>query len=263
MSRNFELLRKIELEREIRERESQNHLRVDDNVSVCVSNLKQADIALPHLTIDGPARAEINKLVQHLFIQPGGSRVVVFSAVQSGDGCSWITARAAATLAARVEGSVCVVDANFRSPSLHDYFSIDNSRGLRNILSRTASLKTIAQRILPTENLWVITSGSLHGNEESWLSLFRQHAGEICREFDYVLFDAPPLAHYSDAIAIASAAADGIALVIQPNSTPRHVARRVAEDIEKASGRLLGAVVNRGESTIPELVYRWLPVAST
>jgi len=258
VSRNFELLQKIELEREIRERESRRQLELGLNPIGCEPSARHGDDAQPRLPMDESARAELNKLVQHLFIQPGASRAVVFSAVESGDGCSWITARAATTLAARVTGSVCVVDANFHSPTLHRYFSIDNGHGLQHVPPHNESIKACAQRVLPSGNLWVITSASEQLGDEKWVSGFHQRAGEICREFDYVLFDAPPLALYSDAIAIAGAAADGIALVVHANCTTRDMAKKVTQDIEKANGRLLGVVLNRGGTAIPEQVYRWL-----
>ncbi len=44
------------------------------------------------------------------------SRLVVVRAIEWGNGCSWICARMAEVLAAQVAASVCVVDANLRSP---------------------------------------------------------------------------------------------------------------------------------------------------
>jgi Mrp family chromosome partitioning ATPase len=60
-------------------------------------------------------------LVQRIFLQtpPNAPRVVVFAAIDPGDGCSQIAASAAESLAAIApNASVCLVDANFRSPAL-------------------------------------------------------------------------------------------------------------------------------------------------
>lgn len=262
MSRNFELLQKSEVEREIRQHEFHPPRDFTGN-RVSEPGAGRAEDKRPKLAMDDPARAEINKLVQRIFLQPGACRVVVFAGVASGDGCSWITARAAETLAAQVPDSVCVVDANFCSPALDHYFGVENQQGLRDALSHREQTKPFAQCLSPGGNLWVMTSGSPQVVGEETVSSFRQRFAEICREFDYVLFDAPPLTLSDDAIAIATAAADGIALVLQANSTSRSAAMKVVEDIEKAKTRLLGAVLNKRTFAIPDQIYRRLPFLSS
>ena len=260
MSRNFELLQKSEMERSLRERAFRPPLDfVGNRVAEPVPG--RADDKRPKLAMDDPARTEINKLVQRIFLQPGAYRVVVFSGVASGEGCSWITARAAETLAAQVPDSVCVVDANFLSPALHHYFGVENQQGLRQALSHKEPTKSFAQSL--GGNLSVMTSGSPQVEGEATVSTFQPRFGEICREFDYVLIDAPPLTLCDDAIAIATAAADGIALVLEANATSRSAALKVVQDIEKAKTRLLGAVLNKRTFAIPERIYRRLPFRSS
>src|SRR5438876_6818242 len=59
---------------------------------------------------------ELIKLVQRLFLAgPQSARVVVFSAVESGSGCTFICTRTAEILANQLEEPVCLVDANFRA----------------------------------------------------------------------------------------------------------------------------------------------------
>jgi Mrp family chromosome partitioning ATPase len=68
---------------------------------------------------------EIMKLVQRVFILPETSAApgaVAFAGVDKGDGCSYVCARASEVLAEQVAGTVCVVDANLRNPSLHEHF---------------------------------------------------------------------------------------------------------------------------------------------
>ena len=75
---------------------------------------------------------EVMKLVQQVFILPGSAQApgaVAFCGVYSGDGCSWVCAHAAEMLADHGEGSVCIVDANLRTPSLHEYFRFENGKG--------------------------------------------------------------------------------------------------------------------------------------
>src|SRR5438132_13168153 len=71
---------------------------------------------------------EVLKLVQRIFRTSGqdAPRLVVFSAVGHGDGATWISTSAATTLASQGTASICIVDANLRAPSLHNYFGIEN-----------------------------------------------------------------------------------------------------------------------------------------
>jgi Flp pilus assembly CpaE family ATPase len=70
------------------------------------------------LSLDQVAREEVSKLVQTVFHpQEGPRRSVLFAAINSGSGCTWICSQIAAVLAASVSEPVCIVDANFRTPS--------------------------------------------------------------------------------------------------------------------------------------------------
>src|SRR5271168_3118324 len=83
---------------------------------------------------------EVMKLVQRVFILPGGAKApeaVAFCSVERGAGCTWVCAHASEVLADQISGSVCVVDANFRSPSLHDYFRFKNGPGFADAVKGT------------------------------------------------------------------------------------------------------------------------------
>src|SRR3984957_17730462 len=69
-----------------------------------------------------------------------------------------ICARAGNILAARTEGPVCVVDANFRSPSLHRYFGVENAKGLAEATFESGPIQSFVQQI-PEPDLWLMPSG--------------------------------------------------------------------------------------------------------
>ena len=262
MSRNFELLQKLEQEFEVnrsREPEVQQSGQglIDSANPTAGSSGWQAAHVNDNDAVDGEVREQVAKLVRRLFGLPGGPRVVVFSGVDPKDGCSWMTVQVAKELAIQVPGSVCVVDANFRSPSLHNYFSADNRCGLREALSERGSIRNFAQK-LPIANLWLVPNGSSAANSETFsTSNFRVLMAQLRREFDYVILDTPALNLHADAIAAAQSS-DGIALVVCAHSTRRYVAKRVTQDLERAGVRLLGAVLNKRRYAIPEGVLKIL-----
>ena len=133
MSRNFELMQTLGRERDmfqatpeattvaermVTERMAAEHMIAEETAPETTANPATAMEMQPlQLKMEEGQRDEIFKLVQRVFLMPGDrSRVVVVSGMESGNGCSWICARMAEVLAAQTAGSVCVVDANLRSP---------------------------------------------------------------------------------------------------------------------------------------------------
>jgi capsular exopolysaccharide synthesis family protein len=215
---------------------------------------------LPKLDLEALTREEIAKLVQRLFLSPDPNRprTVVFSGLEHGSGCSWICARASESLVVQGADSVCLVDTNLRSPSLHEYFAVDNIVGLAEAVLQTGSIRNFVQRI-PGSNLWLLTCGFHTLDPHSLLSSdrLRSRILELRSEFDHVLIDTPPIGHYADATLLGQLA-DGVVLVVEANSTRRETTRRAKENLEAASVRLLGAVLNKRTFPIPEFLYRRL-----
>jgi protein-tyrosine kinase len=212
------------------------------------------------LDIDQLAREESFHLIQRVFFLQTQTppRVVVFAGIDHGNGCSRICTQAAEALEGSGRGSVCLVDANLRSPSLSRVFNTPNHQGFSDSLAGEGPIRSFAKP-LHAEGLWLLSSGSLAGDSHGLLNSGRLKARfeELRREFDHVVVDAPPLTHYSDAIALARVA-DGFVLVLEANSTRREAALRISEHLRAAQVRVLGAVLNKREFPIPDALYRKL-----
>ena len=110
-------------------------------------------------------REEEMKLVHTVFPQNthGTPRVALFAGLEADSGCAAVCARTAELLAARADGNVCVVDANFGSPSLHRYFFVQNRSGLAEAALDSGPITNFADR-LPGSYLWLISSGQAAPN---------------------------------------------------------------------------------------------------
>jgi Mrp family chromosome partitioning ATPase len=209
---------------------------------------------------DRLAQEECMKLVQRVFLgQPTKDRrAIVFAGVDPGGGCSRICIEAARILAVNVSGSVCLVDANFRTPSLHRFFGMSEDAGLADSLLGLASIRSFARELTPS-NLWLISAGGLSPESPTLLNSERLklRIDELRAEFDYVLVDVPALNLYSDAIALGRLA-DGVVVVLQADSTRRESALNSLEGLRLAQVQVLGAVLNRRTFPIPNFVYRRL-----
>jgi len=256
MSKNFEVLQRAQRDHELLGTLERPGISLVTFAEDRLPPLTRALLAGPEL--DAVVRDEVDKLVERLFLlSPNGSspHVVLFTGVEQGDGSSWICAHAGEIAAAKLAGSVCVVDANLRSPTLHDCFGVPNDGGLSGATVERGPVRDFAHRLGNT-NLWFVPCGTSGSDIVRLLSSDRLRArlAELRTEFDYVLVDSPSAGVYNDA-AILGQLADGVVLVIGANSARREMALRAKEGLAAAKVRVLGAVLNRRTFPIPEALY--------
>jgi Mrp family chromosome partitioning ATPase len=203
------------------------------------------------------AREETLRLVQRIFLQQTQNvpRVVLFAAVSPGAGCSEVCVLVAETLRANVSGSVCLVEANFRSPALPGLLGTTNHHGLTDALLQEGPIRSFAKP-LRTNNFWFLSSGLLASDSPSLLNgdRIKTRFDELRKEFDYVLVDAPSLSRYADAAALGRIT-DGVVLVLEANATRKEAALKVMENLRNAQIKVLGAVLNKRTFPIPESLY--------
>jgi protein-tyrosine kinase len=204
---------------------------------------------------------EILKLVRRVFVLPGAAQApeaVGFCGIENGAGCSWVCARASEVLADQVPGRVCVIDANLRSPSLHEHFRMENGAGFVDAMKESGP---VAEFTRPTwiNKLWLMTSGAAGIGPSSALNpaRLRVRFEELRAEFDFLLIDSPPMSFPADA-ALMGQLTDGVILVVNSSSTRREPARIGKENLEAAGVPVLGAVLNRRTYPIPEALYQRL-----
>jgi len=252
MSKNFELLQQVEL----------------NGGSASASQTEAPPPFQPgngnghsvRLNLDHVAQEEMLRLVQSVFLTASANspRVVMFAGIDAGNGCSHVCAQAAEVLASNVAGSVCVVDANLRTPSLPEFFGVTNHHGLTDSLRNTGAIRGFAKQLRP-DNLWLLSCGSLAADSSVLLNseLLKSRIAELRKEFDYVFIDSPPLNTYSDGIVLGQLS-DGVVMVLEAHATRREAALRVAEGLNAKQIRVLGAVLNKRTFPIPDKLYHRL-----
>jgi len=85
----------------------------------------------------------------------------------------------------------------------------------------------------------------------SWLDVQRS-------THDYVLVDAPPLLAFADAT-LMGRLCDGLVIVVEAEATERGTLLRARDLLGRAGVKVLGVVLNRARSPIPEVLRRYLP----
>jgi len=179
MSKNFELLYQTG--------KAQEMLQVDAQPESSPLAPSEQTLSTPALEIEGMAREELSKLVHRLFLMPGteGPRHVVFAGTESGTGCSWTCAHAAEILASQVRDSVCIVDCNLTTPSLHRQFGVENHFGLADALTGAGPVRQYARQ-LSRQNLWFVSCGAIDAGSGPLLASDRMRGRitELRSEFE-------------------------------------------------------------------------------
>ena len=153
--------------------------------------------------------------------------------------------RVGVALALETAGSVAVVGG-------HPQVVRDPETAEPEMRTGSAPLRQSATRL--RSNLWLVpagekvrrTTGSLH-----------KYLGDVRREFEYSIVEAPPPEESTETKAIAQFA-DGIILVLSAHRTRRVVARKVKQALEAAQVSVLGTVLSDRVFPIPEALYRRL-----
>jgi len=146
---------------------------------------------------------------------------------------------------AQKESKVLLIDADLRKSVIHKILHLDNSTGLADIITNHGQPEAAIKQFHTVDNLWVLTSGSLPYDPCELLgsSQMRSLVKQITKEYDYVVFDTPPIMSVSDAAVLASQV-DGILMVISPGKVRGEIARRTKELLDRIGTPVLGCVLN-------------------
>jgi len=248
MSRNYDLLYRVNQFQDLFRTEGQT-------AGASVGPTPAAD---EHL--QGMTREEEFKLVQRAFLTASvpGRRTVLFAAVERHDGSPAICARAAEILAAQVKGSVCLVDANLRDPTLHRCFQREARVGLADLLRNGGRATTsVLQQV--RDNLRLLPAGSPVAEPQTLFASdrVRQLLQDLRERFDYVLINAPPIGQCAEALHV-SQLTEGVVLIVEAHSTHRERARSAKHRLDDARVPVLGVVLSNRTFPIPDMVYRRL-----
>jgi capsular exopolysaccharide synthesis family protein len=185
------------------------------------------------------------------------TRVLLFASSTEGEEAATVLVAFGRVLARSGE-RVLLVDTDLRCPMLHELFGMNGCPGVAQLLSGKDELPAVMKRP-ETEELFVATAGSPVANP----FLLFESAGidalieQMRKEANWVLFTAPPVNAYSDAV-ILGGKADGVVLVVEAEKTRWEVAQSAKERLEDARVNILGVVLNNRRLHIPGWIYRRL-----
>jgi len=200
-------------------------------------------LGVPLLAVRPLREAALRGLCQQLlehWLQPGHALLPVVSA-QRGEGRTYVAAHLAAAFAALGEKTL-LIDADFRSPALHEAFGLPNRGGLADFLRG----KQVEPAVY-NENLAVLVAGAPGRNPLDLLGGERLKGlvAAASKHFRVIVVDTPAAASGPD-LEIFTAIAQG-ALVVAGRGKVRPLAR-LREALARSSAQTLSIVVNQRQS---------------
>lgn len=169
-------------------------------------------------------------------------KVILITSSVPEEGKSTVTANLAAAIA-QLGRNVLLVDGDLRRSSQHTLWGVDNSKGLKDIISDHLSPGSVIKQ--PMAKLNLLTSGIVHSNPLALLDspAMSDFIGRSRREYDLILIDAPPLPVTADVLTI-SKLVDGVLFVTRPGVVEQESADLAQETLATTGQKVLGMVVN-------------------
>lgn len=187
--------------------------------------------------------------------QGNQNTVLLVTSAVPGDGKTTFTTNFAITLA--IAGHrVLLVDADMRRGNTHSFFSNKRDPGFSEVLQGELHWTDVLRQT-DTETLKVIHSGKLPANPGELLigPVTKQFVEEVKQEFDYIIFDCPPLTAIDDTFSLITMA-NGVLFVVRSGQTSMRFARNALTSLVQRGAKVLGLVVNGITADNPYYYYQ-------
>ena len=169
------------------------------------------------------------------------NKAFAVTSYSKGEGKSTVSSNLAISFS-KMEKRVLLVDSDLRRPNLHNIFKLENTTGLSNIIGKMGEFEGAVHRdVLP--NLDILTSGTIPPNPSELLcsARFFELIDKLKTEYDYVIFDTPPIGVVADALLLKDYVA-GFVVVLRERSTTHGDLQNLLESAKLADCKLLGFI---------------------
>jgi capsular exopolysaccharide synthesis family protein len=172
-------------------------------------------------------------------------RSIVVSSTRPSEGKTTTALNLALSFGFERENSVCLVDADMRTPQVHKAFAGMGVVGLAEVLEGDAKLEE-ALVAIPDTRLMVLPVKALPMAPAELLSsrAMAELVAELHTRFQTVIFDAPPVLGLPDTVTLVDLC-DAALFVVGAGRAPREEVESALERLD--ASKVIGAVLNRCE----------------
>jgi capsular exopolysaccharide synthesis family protein len=177
-----------------------------------------------------------------------------------GDGKTTVAIALASSLSQDFAADVTLVDADFHTHSIGREYGLQGKDGLAEVLAGEVTLQSVTHRVAQAK-MTVIAAGKMHADPARMAR--SEHLTTLIenmkRANEYVVIDLPATLHSMNAPVLAKRC-DGVVVVVRAGHTTKQNLERVLALLKDSN--VLGVVVNRKASAVPEWVRRTLNLRS-
>lgn len=182
-------------------------------------------------------------------------KTILIISAQAHEGTTSIVVNLGFCLSQKLGQKVLIVDANFRYPSIHDFFGFNNESGFVNIFDEEKN--DMIHNADP--NLSVLSAGKTTNDPVAALGGggLKKSIRSLKEKYGVVIFDCINLNNSIDAILL-STHVDGVILVVHEGKTRRQVVKNAIEPLVQNKANIIGVILNRRKHVIPKFIYNRL-----
>lgn len=183
-------------------------------------------------------------------------KTIVVTSSEPNEGKSTTAANLSSVLA-QLGKKVILVDVDFRKPTVHYTFNVSNLEGLTSVLKKEIGLDlAIVKTFVP--HLDILPCGPIPPNPSELVNskALEMVIEELKEEYDYIVFDTPPVLAVTDSQIMASKA-DGVVMVVASGKTNKDRAIKTRDLLETARAKIIGVVVNGVKATKDQYNYQY------
>ena len=148
-----------------------------------------------------------------------GCKMVSITSSSKSEGKTITAVNIAIALAQQVDTRVLIIDCDLRRPRIQSVLEIPVDKGITNYLNFECEVSDIVYTS-KLDNLDAICCGTIPPNPSELLSSdnMKELIKELSKQYDYIIFDTPPIGVVIDALPIIKQT-DGVVVIVRDNVT--------------------------------------------
>lgn len=174
-------------------------------------------------------------------LSAGDKKTFAVTSYSKGEGKSTVSANLAISFS-KMEKRVLLIDCDLRRPNVHNIFKIDNINGLSNIVGKMVTFEDAVMRDV-LNNLDILTAGTIPPNPSEIMcsSTFVELIKGLYEDYDYIIFDTPPIGVVADALLLKDLIA-GFVVVVRERSTTHGDLQKIIDGTKLSDSKILGII---------------------
>ena len=172
----------------------------------------------------------------------GMPKSILISGMNQGTGKTVTSVNLAITIA-QSKKRVLLVDSDMRRPKIHKIFNLANTLGLSTYLSKETNISPLSCEDIPC--LDIVPAGPVPSNPSELLSSGRlaEFIHITSKNYDFILFDSPPIVNVTDALLI-SRNVDQIIMVVRSGVSTYDSISKAYKNIKNINPEVMGQIIN-------------------